>query len=131
MKINIKGTNIKLTTSIYQNIEDKIGGLKRFVKRIDPELIEARVEVGKITRKQRQGEIFRAEVNLNLNGQFLRAEETGESLIETIDLVKDKLAGEIKSLKDKRMTAYKRGARSIKKMYQINPLARFRKDKDR
>jgi ribosomal subunit interface protein len=127
MKIIIKGTNIKLSPSIYQNIESKIGGLNRFVKRIDPELVEARVEVGKITRGQRQGEIFRAEVNLNLNGRLLRGEETGESLLAAIDLVKDELAGEIKSLKDKEMTKYKRGARSIKKNLRINPLARFRK----
>ncbi|MFH1611651.1 MAG: ribosome-associated translation inhibitor RaiA [bacterium] len=129
MKIIIKGTNLELTPSIYHNIETKIGGLNKFVKRIDPELVEARVEVGKITRGQKRGEIFRAEVNLNLNGQILRAEETGESLTAAIDLVKDEMAKEIKSLKDKQMTRYKRGARSLKKMMRINPLARFRKDK--
>lgn len=127
MKIIIKGTNIKLSPSIYQNIESKIGGLNRFVKRIDPEAVEARVEVGKITRGQRQGEIFRAEVNLNLNGRVLRSEETGESLLAAIDLVKDELAGEIKTLKDKEMTKYKRGARSLKKKMNISSLARFKK----
>lgn len=127
MKITIKATNITMSPSIYQNIENKIGSLEKFMKKMDQDLIEARVEVGKITRGQKQGEIFRAEVNLNLNGQLLRAEETGESLAAAIDLVKDELAKEIKSLKDKRMTSYKRGARSWKKMWQINPLARFRK----
>lgn len=127
MKIIIKATNITLSPSIHQNIENKIGSLEKFVKKIDSDLVEARVEVGKITRGQKQGEIFRAEVNLNLNGQLLRAEETSESLAAAVDLVKDELAKEIKSLKDKKMTNYKRGARSWKKMWQINPLARFRK----
>jgi len=129
MNIIIKGTNIKLSPSIYQNIEKKIGGLNRFVKKIDPELVEARVDVGKITRGQRQGEIFRAEVNLNINGRFLRADETSETLLAAIDLVKDKLANEIKTTKDKEVTKYKRGARSLKKSWQVNPLARFRKKK--
>ena len=129
MKIIIKSSDIKLSPSIYQNIESKIGRLNRFVKKVDPELVEARVDVGKITRGQRQGEIFRAEVNLNIDGRFLRAEETGETLLAAIDLVKDKLADEIKSTKDKEMTKYIRGARSIKKSWQINPLARFRKKK--
>lgn len=127
MKIIIKATNITLSPSIYQNVENKIGSLERFVKKIDPELVEARVEVGKITRGQKQGEIFRAEVNLDLNGRLLRAEKTGESLAAAVDLVKDELAKEIKSFKDKRITTFKRGARSWKKMWQINPLARFRK----
>lgn len=127
MKIIIKGTNIKLSPSIYQNIEDKIGGIKRFVKRVDPELVEARVEVGKITRGQRQGEVFRAEVNLNLNGRIFRAEETGQSLMEAVDLVKDELTKEITSFKDKEFTKFKRGARTWKKSWQINPMARFRR----
>lgn len=129
MNIIIKSADIKLSPSIYQNIEKKIGGLNRFVKKIDPELVEARVDIGKITHGQRQGEIFRAEVNLNIDGKFFRAEETSETLLAAIDLVKDKLADEIKSTKDKEMTKYKRGARSLKKSWQINPLARFRKKK--
>jgi len=126
MKIIIKGTNIKLSPSITQYIEEKIGGLKKFLKKFNPELIEARVEVGKITRGQRQGDIFRAEVNLNINGKFLRATKTEESLSAAIDLVKDDLAHQIKDYKDKRITQFIRGARSWKKFWRISPLARFR-----
>jgi len=127
MKITIKSTNIKLSPSVYTYIEEKIGGLRKFLKQFNPELIEARVEVGKITRGQRQGDIFRAEVNLNLNGHLLRIEKTEESLLAAIDLVRDELAEEIKKYKDKKLTVFVRGARSWKKFWSINPLARFRK----
>lgn len=129
MKIIIKGTNTKLSESINSYIEEKIGGLEKFLKRIDPELIEARVDVGKTTRGQRQGDIFKAEVNLSVGGQLIRAEETEESLMAAIDLVKDELARKIKKSKDKRVTTSVRRARSWKKFWRLDPAARFRESK--
>ncbi len=129
MKIITKATNIELSPSINQYIEEKIGGLDRFLKRCDPDLVEAKVEVGKITKGQRHGEIFKAEVNLSINGDFIRAEETGESLGAAIDLVKDSLQREVKHHKEKENTKFIRGARSWKKFWRISPLARFRKPK--
>lgn len=129
MKIIIKATNIELSPSINQYIEEKIGGLDRFLKGFDPDLVEARVEVGKITRGQRHGEIYRTEVNLSFDGHFIRVEETEESLHASIDLVKDYLQREIRQQKTKKATKFIRGARSWKKFWRISPLARFRKSK--
>ncbi len=129
MKIIIKATNIELSPSINQYIEEKIGGLDRFLKGFNSDLVEARVEVGKITRGQRNGEIYRTEVNLSFDGHFIRAEETEESLHASIDLVKDYLQREIRQQKSKKVTKFIRGARSWKKFWRISPLARFRKSK--
>jgi|TARA_Y100000294_G_C8364848_1_gene260245 ribosomal subunit interface protein len=129
MKIIVKATNIKLSPSIDEYIEEKIGSLEKFLKRFNSELIEARVEVGRIKRGQRQGEIFRAEVNLSVNGKLLRVVKTDESLQAAIDLVRDELARMIKTHKDKEETKYMRGARSWKKFWRISPLARFRTSK--
>ena len=129
MEIIVKGTNIKLSSSINQYIEEKIGGLEKFLKKFNQELTEARVEVGKITRGQRQGDIFRAEVNLSINGHLFRVEETGESLMAAIDLAKDELSREIRKYKDKQTTVFVRGARSWKKFWRLSPLARFRTSK--
>lgn len=129
MKIIIKATNIELSPSIKEYVNEKIGGLDKFLKKFNPELTEARVEVGKITQGQRQGDIFRAEVNLNINGRLIRVEETEESLHTAIDLVKDELQREIRRHKDKQETKFIRGARSWKKFWQISPLARFRTSK--
>ncbi len=129
MRIIIKATNIQLSPSIKQYIEEKIGGLERFLKKFDPNLVEARVEVGMITRGQRKGDIYLTEVNLGLNGHMIRAEKTEESLNAAIDLVRDELAREIKHYKEKEATKFIRGARSWKKFWQVSPLARFRGSK--
>ena len=127
MKIIIKATNLQLSPSINQYIEEKIGGLGKFLKNFNPELVEAQVEVERIAQGQRQGEIFRTEVNLSLEGQLLRVEETGESLQAAIDIAKDELQRGIRQHKEKQQTKFLRGARSWKKFWQISPLARFRK----
>jgi len=129
MKIIIKATNIELSPSITQNIEDKIGSLEKFLKQFNPDLTEARIEVGKITKGQRHGEIFRAEVNLSVNGDLIRVEETAGSLMSAVDLVKDELKREIRQYKNKAMTQFIRGARSWKKFWRFDSLARFRSSK--
>lgn len=129
MKIILKATNLKLSPSIKKYVDEKIGGLERFLKKFDSELVEARVEVGKITRGQRQGDIFRTEANLIIGGHLIRVENTEESLPAAIDLVKDELQREIREYKDKQGTKFIRGARSWKKFWQVNPLARFRASK--
>lgn len=126
MKIIIKASNMELTPSIKEYIEDKIGGLKKFLKSFDDETVEAKIEVGMITRGQRQGDIFKAEVNLCVGGSLLRSEETQADLHAAIDLAKDDLADQIKDFKDKQQTKFMRGARSWKKFWQCSPMARFR-----
>ena len=131
MKIIIKATNTKLSPSINQYIEEKIGGLDKFLESFESEIIEARVDVGKIRRGQRQGEIFKAEVNLNIGGHLIRAEETEDSLMAAIDSAKDNLSREIRNYKNKKMTKFIRGARSWKKFWRVSPLARFRTPKSK
>jgi putative sigma-54 modulation protein len=127
MKILIQGTSIELTSHLKQYIEDKVGSLEKFLKRFDSDIIEARVEVGKTKGDQRQGEIFRAEINLTIGGDLLRAEQTAESVQAAVDLVKDEMSDKIKHYKDKKETKTIRGARSWKKFWQISPFARFGK----
>jgi len=129
VKIIIKGTNTKLSPSINQYIEEKIGVLEKFLKDVDPEIVEARVEVGKTKHDQRRGEIYRAEVNLKIGGKILRVEKTESSLYAAIDLAKDELSRQVRRDKDKRSAMFIRGARSWKKFWKINPLARFRRPK--
>lgn len=126
MKIILKATDVKLTPEMKDYIEEKIGGLKKF---LPTKLAEARVEVGRITRGQKQGNVFRAEVNLKIDGQLFRAEQQEEDLLAAIDVVKDELKREIYHFKDKKMTLFRRGARAWKKQWSITSPARFKKSK--
>lgn len=101
MRILIKATNIKLDKSVYDYIEEKIGGLGKFLKNTEPDLIKARVEVGKTTNHHQRGDIWRAEINLGLPGRLLRAEAEREDIFMAITDIKDEIQRQIKKYKQK------------------------------
>ena len=129
MKIIIRTINLELLPRIEEYIHQKIGGVDKLLDDMDREVIEARVEIGKITKAQQKGDIFRAEVNLTLPGRLLRVEAEESDLRTAIDRVKDGLQREIKKYRGKKEAKYKRGARKAKRLIRISPLAWFRKEK--
>lgn len=133
MKIIIKTKDIELTEAIEYFINDKIGSLSKFIKILQEEKTEKGkplgqffVEVEKETRHHKKGPYFRAEAQVSLPGRILRAEAKGEDLKMAIIEVKDEMQQEIKKYKLKKIDLERRGQRSIKKKFHINPDARFR-----
>ncbi len=122
MRIILKGTNVELNQELRDYVDEKIGGLDKFLKNVDGNL-EARVELAKTTRHHQQGNIYRAEVNLDFSGKVLRVEEEKEDLFSAIDGVEDELKRRIINYKDKRNTEMRRGARIIKKIRHLSPLS--------
>ncbi|MBI4280602.1 ribosome-associated translation inhibitor RaiA [Candidatus Uhrbacteria bacterium] len=118
--ISIKGTNITLTDSITDTIEKKLVTLSKLTEKMEP-VAEMLVEVGKSTRHHRKGPFWRAEATLHLPGKVLRAEGTDISLYGSIDSVKDELARQIKSYKERLVARVKRGGRLMKKMTSLDP----------
>lgn len=130
MRIIIKTTNIKLTAGIEDYVQEKIGSIDKFLDNMDRNVIEARVEIGKITRGQQKGDIFRAEVNLSLPGRLLRAEAEEMNLRTAIDRVKEEIQREVKKYRGKKEAKFKRGARRAKRLIRLSPLAWFRREKE-
>ena len=131
MKIIIKSTKIKLSPSLYNYIEEKIGGLKKFLKNIDNNLIEAIIEVGKPSQHHQKGDVYYAEANLRLPGKILRAEAKEWDLRAAIDKIKDDLGRKINNYKIRQTDKDRRFARSVKKAKSVSPLARFRPPSNR
>lgn len=138
MKINIKGTNLELTPSIYEYVERKIGELDKFVEHVggagDMEggtaTVEAFVEVGRTSYHHRKGDVYRAEVQIRLpHVQGIRAVSETRDLHQAIDEVKDEIQRQLKDYTSKQRTKFKRGRRAIKKLSNLSPLARFRGEK--
>jgi putative sigma-54 modulation protein len=109
MNISIKATNMDLTPSIKDYVDDKIGNLEKYA-----ENGSAHVELGR-DKHHRNGAVFRAEVNLSLGGKLIRADHSSEDIYASIDLVVPKLKEQISKFKDKRKTLARRGARSAKR----------------
>lgn len=99
MKTNIKSMSLELTGAIKEYIEMKMNLAEKYLGGI--KVINCDFEVGKAVGGQNKGEIFRAEVNLELPKQMLRIEKTEKDLYKAIDKVKDHLEISIKKYKEK------------------------------
>jgi len=117
---NIKGTNMELTETIKDYINDKIGGMAKFWDKI----IDANVEVGLINKHHQSGDIYRCEVNMRVPGKVLRVEKTEKDLYKAIDKVKDHLRNMIEAEQSKRRTKFKKGKELIKSLTRLSPFAR-------
>ncbi len=117
MNINIKATNMDLTSAIRDYVENKIGNLEKFISKYGDNA-QVQVEVGKTTQHHQKGDVFRTEINISLAGnsyQF-RAESETDDLYASIDLAKDELERELVSFKGKREAIYRRGAKTLKSL---------------
>lgn len=96
MDIKIKTTKMELTPAIEAAINEKIGGLDKYFGNI----IGCEVEVGKTTNHHNKGDIFRAEVNLEVPKKVIRAEAETDDLYKALTEAKDKLKVEIIKYKE-------------------------------
>jgi ribosomal subunit interface protein len=136
MKITIKATNLKLTSALRNYVEEKIGGLERFIqgagfenkssKKGKPP-VEIWVEIGKTTHHHHKGKVFRAEGQMKIPGKSLRAESIKEDLHLAIDDVRSELQRELKNYLKKKGLRYRKTARRIKDLMRFSSLARFRR----
>lgn len=123
MNIIIKTKNLKLTADLKEFIEEKIGGLKRFIKILQKKdsfekgknSVEFFVEIEKETKHHRNGNIFLAEARVHLPKKTLVAISEKDGLRLAIVGVRDELQQEIKKYKLKRTEMIIRKQRKIKK----------------
>jgi ribosomal subunit interface protein len=114
MNTNIKATNMELTSAISDYVNKRLSAIEKFTK--DEEEMVAYVEVGKTTNHHKQGEVYRAEFNVEMCGDKFYSFSEKEDLYSAIDDVKDEIVRQIKTNKDRKQTLFKRGATSVKKM---------------
>ncbi len=114
MKIDLKTKNFEITPSIRTYLQNKLNVVDKFLP--NDESIFADVELAQTTKHHHKGDIFRAEVNLTMPGQLIRAVAEKWDLRVAIDAVKDELQREITMNKEKNISLYRRGARLLKKL---------------
>ncbi len=112
--INIKAINIELSNSINKYINKRINIIiEKFASRVP---VSCFVEVERTTNHHKQGDVYKAEIKMNINGvNFITASER-EDLYKAIDDAKEQLVRKITQRKGRNKTLFKRGATSIKKM---------------
>ncbi len=107
MKINIKSSRLAMTEAIRNYFQEKMDMLDKYLGD-KVRVINCDVEIEKSVGGQNKGEIFRAEVNLQVPHDILRVEKTEKDLYKAIDKVKDHLEIVIKKYKEKLEAKVKR-----------------------
>ncbi|MFC1663881.1 ribosome hibernation-promoting factor, HPF/YfiA family [Patescibacteria group bacterium] len=100
MKFSLKTTNLELTPDIYGHLEKTINSLDKFIENVDS-VVQAWVEIGRISQHHRSGKIYRVEVQIRLPGKSVRSEAVAKTIFQAINEVKDKLQRELKQYKGK------------------------------
>jgi len=113
MNRNIKATNMELTGAISDYVNKRLSGLDKFTK--EGEMV-IYVEVAKTTNHHKQGDVFKAEFNVDISGTKFYAFSEKEDIYEAIDIAKSEIIRRITDNKERKQTLFKRGALSIKKM---------------
>lgn len=115
MNINIKATNIELTSAIEQHVKEKLESVDKLLNNNDAMV---RVEVGKTTNHHNNGDIYRAEFDISSNGEKYYASTEGPDLYISVNDTKEQMLKEIRRKRGRKTTLFKRGALSIKKMFK-------------
>ena len=111
MKYNIRGDKLTVTKSIKNYIEEKLSKLNKYYENHDE--IECKVLI------KSKNNLDTIEVTIPLNKFIFRAETSDKDLYSAIDLVVDKLEGQIRKNKTK-----------LKKKYEKNSVAEMNFDFD-
>lgn len=91
MKLNIHGDKMEITNAIKKYIAEKLERIEKYFQ--DPKNTEVKVTTKVLGRNQI------IEVTIISGGLTLRAEESNENLYSAIDLVSEKLEGQIRKNK--------------------------------
>ena len=115
MNIKIRSANFELTEAISDYVNKKVSTLQKFLNTNDQILCE--VEIGRTTSHHKSGDVFKAEINIDIPGGkqvYVIAEE--RDLYAAIDVARDEAERSIVSRKNKYHTLFRKGAASIKEL---------------
>lgn len=118
MNINIKATNMDLTDEISSYLSERVEGLSKFINKhaLEGGAVMAEVEVGTTTNHHQSGNIYRAELNLTIAGDMIRAVSERSDLFLAIDDMRDQAQNSITSAGDKARDMHRKGGAEVKNM---------------
>ena len=114
MRIELKETNLRLIPVTKEYITKKLQSLQRFVKRYEEKgEIHMFVEIAKTTKHHQKGNVFYAEITMELPKKIIRAEATNSDVRTALDEIKDLVKNECRQYKEKYiMEPRKNGSRN-------------------
>ena len=116
MQINLQGKNMEVTSEIHDYVIEKITTLGKFLKGVEKKGGEVivRFDVAKTSNHHKQGDIFRADCSIIIDGKEFFSHAEKPDIFEAIDDVKENIFHEINKEKGKKQALFHRGARKVK-----------------
>jgi ribosomal subunit interface protein len=113
MNIKIKTTNININSETEDYLRKKLDSFSKMIDVSNPTLL-IEVELAKTTSHHQSGDVFKAEVNMIIDGNQFRAVSEKNDLNSSIDEVKDEMLKALGSYKGKKQSLLKRSGAKLK-----------------
>lgn len=107
---------VVLTDELRTFIEKKLEKISMHIG-ADPSAL-ADVEVGTTTAGQRTGDVFRAEINIQFSGSFVRAEAVRDTLHAAIDEAAAEARREVRKKRGRDRDMVRKGAAQVKEFFR-------------
>jgi len=116
ININLKTTNLEAGDDLQDYLAKKIIKLEKYIDKDDTSAL-ADIELEKRSGQQ-TGMIYRAEINLQVAGSYLRTEEEADDIRDAIAAMQESIIRKLRKTKEKRRGRIRSGARKMKQMIQ-------------
>lgn len=113
MKLNLKATDINISPQVRSYLERKLLSLTKLVDFDDP-AVTIDMELGRASRHHQTGDIFFAEINIFRGKESFRAVADRPDIMNAIDGMRDAIARELSSRKDKQVSLIRRSGQVAK-----------------
>jgi ribosomal subunit interface protein len=101
MKTRIKATNVELTPYLKKLVIEKLSEIGKHLR--GKRTLIAEVEVGLVSNHHQKGDIYRAEMQIEVPGKLFRAVSEKEDFRSALTDAKNELEKQIRRHKDKKL----------------------------
>jgi ribosomal subunit interface protein len=117
MHITLTSIRIEATDAIQTYALEKMKTLEKYIPREDTSAKLA-LELSKTTAHHAHGEVFQAEAQLHIKGKEITLRATEDDLYKAIDTLKDMLARELATHKDRERSVFRKSAHKVKLLFK-------------
>jgi len=107
---------MEVSTDLHSHATSKLSSLEKFIPQKESQEVLAETELGRRSHRHKTGDVYRAEINLTVDGVLHRAVAKKSDLTEAFDVAYQSVERQIRQGKKKSDSAMRRGARRAKEM---------------
>src|SRR5690606_34378231 len=113
MQIHFKGTNYELPASVSALAKRKVEGLTKYLGK-GKESARAYVDLGKESEAHQNGNIWRADIVFDVDGNRYYAKSVEDSIEKAIDATVNELASTLRTARKRQQSLVRKGGGIIK-----------------